>query len=68
MSDSDSDSGKNRGIFHRSVSMSTGASWAKNTNDGRIVMMRKRNNSSSELNNGKYRLENLFRTSRKKSR
>ncbi|KAL7297667.1 hypothetical protein TKK_0009333 [Trichogramma kaykai] len=51
MSDSDSDSGKNRGMFHRSVSMSTGAPWAKNSNDGRIVMMRKRNNSSSELNN-----------------
>ncbi|XP_023247966.1 E3 ubiquitin-protein ligase highwire [Copidosoma floridanum] len=50
MSDSDSDSGKNRGMFHRSVSMSTGAPWAK-TQDGRIVLMRKRNNSSSELNN-----------------
>lgn len=52
MSDSDSDSGKNRGMFHRSVSMSTGAPWAKNSNDGRVVMMRKRNNSSSELTNG----------------
>ena len=51
MSDSDSDSGKNRGAFHRSVSMSTGAPWAKNSNDGRVVMMRKRNNSSSETNN-----------------
>lgn len=53
MSDSDSDSGKNRGMFHRSVSMSTGAPWAKNMQDGRVVMMRKRNNSSSELNNGR---------------
>jgi hypothetical protein len=52
MSDSDSDSGRNRGMFHRSVSMSTGAPWAKNSNDGRIVMMRKRNKSSSELTNG----------------
>ena len=51
MSDSDSDSGKNRGMFHRSVSMSTGAPWAKNSNDGRVVMMRKRNNSSSEMAN-----------------
>ncbi|KAJ8666980.1 hypothetical protein QAD02_008642 [Eretmocerus hayati] len=50
MSDSDSDSGRNRGIFHRSVSMSTGAPWAKNS-DGRVVIMRKRNNSSSDLNN-----------------
>ncbi|XP_031781072.1 E3 ubiquitin-protein ligase MYCBP2 isoform X6 [Nasonia vitripennis] len=51
MSDSDSDSGKNRGMFHRSVSMSTGAPWAKNSSDGRVVIMRKRNNSSSELTN-----------------
>lgn len=52
VSDSDSDSGKGRGMFHRSVSMSTGAPWARNSNDGRVVMMRKRNNSSSEMNNG----------------
>ncbi|XP_076245488.1 MYC binding protein highwire [Calliopsis andreniformis] len=51
MSDSDSESGKGRGIFHRSVSMSTGAPWTRNSNDGRVVMMRKRNNSSSEMNN-----------------
>ncbi|XP_076385847.1 MYC binding protein highwire isoform X12 [Megachile rotundata] len=51
MSDSDSESAKARGAFHRSVSMSTGAPWTRNTNDGRIVMMRKRNNSSSEMNN-----------------
>ncbi|XP_034938609.1 E3 ubiquitin-protein ligase MYCBP2-like isoform X2 [Chelonus insularis] len=51
MSDSDGDGGKIRGVstFHRSVSMST-APWAKNSNDGRVVMMRKRNNSSSEMN------------------
>lgn len=53
MSDSDTDTGKNRGIFHRSVSMSAGAPWAK-TQDGRIVLMRKRNNSGSELNNGYF--------------
>jgi len=52
MSDSDNESGKNRSMFHRSVSMSTGAPWARNSNDGRVVMMRKRNNSSSEMNNG----------------
>lgn len=51
-SDSDNESGKNRSTFHRSVSMSTGAPWARNSNDGRVVMMRKRNNSSSEMNNG----------------
>lgn len=52
MSDSDNESGKNRSMFHRSVSMSTGAPWARNSNDGRVVMMRKRNNSSSEMSNG----------------
>lgn len=52
MSDSDNESGKNRSMFHRSVSMSTGAPWARNSNDGRVVMMRKRNNSSSEMTNG----------------
>lgn len=51
VSDSDSESGKGRGMFHRSVSMSTGAPWIRNSNDGRVVMMRKRNNSSSEMNN-----------------
>ncbi|XP_015122961.1 E3 ubiquitin-protein ligase MYCBP2 isoform X2 [Diachasma alloeum] len=51
MSDSDSEGGKTRGVFHRSVSMSTGAPWSRNSNDGRVVMMRKRNNSSSEMNN-----------------
>ncbi|XP_026302017.1 E3 ubiquitin-protein ligase MYCBP2 isoform X8 [Apis mellifera] len=50
MSDSDGEGGKGRGIFHRSVSMSTGAPWTRNSNDGRVVMMRKRNNSSSEMN------------------
>ncbi|XP_063987126.1 E3 ubiquitin-protein ligase MYCBP2 isoform X2 [Diachasmimorpha longicaudata] len=49
MSDSDSESGKARGVFHRSVSMSTGGPWSRNSNDGRVVMMRKRNNSSSEM-------------------
>ncbi|XP_074101339.1 MYC binding protein highwire isoform X2 [Cotesia typhae] len=53
MSDSDSEGtrrGTGVGAFHRSVSMSTGAPWARNSNDGRVVMMRKRNNSSSEMN------------------
>lgn len=40
---------KIRGLFHRSISMSTGVPWAGN--DGRIVMTRKRNNSSAERNN-----------------
>lgn len=52
VSDNDSESAKGRGVFHRSVSMSTGAPWTRNTNDGRVVMMRKRNNSSSEMNTG----------------
>lgn len=53
VADNESESVKNRGIFHRSVSMSTGAPWTKNGNDGqRVVMMRKRNNSSTELING----------------
>ncbi|XP_035719406.1 E3 ubiquitin-protein ligase MYCBP2-like isoform X2 [Vespa mandarinia] len=51
VSESDNETGKNRGTFHRSVSMSTGAPWARNSSDGRVVMMRKRNNSSSEMNN-----------------
>lgn len=53
MSDSDNESAKGRGNFHRSVSMSTTAPWTRNTNDGRVVMIRKRNNSSSEMNNGR---------------
>ncbi|KAI4471285.1 e3 ubiquitin-protein ligase mycbp2 [Holotrichia oblita] len=38
--------------FHRSVSMGTnGVPWSKTGLDGRIIMMRKRNNSSSEMAN-----------------
>ncbi|KAG7189537.1 hypothetical protein KM043_017228 [Ampulex compressa] len=51
INDSDSESGKNRGMFHRSVSMSTEAPWARSSADGRMVMMRKRNNSGGEMNN-----------------
>ncbi|EFA00365.2 E3 ubiquitin-protein ligase MYCBP2-like Protein [Tribolium castaneum] len=51
ISDNDSDSGK--GLrFHRSVSMGTnGIPWSKTGLDGRIIMLRKRNNSSSEIAN-----------------
>lgn len=39
--------------FHRSVSMGTnGVPWSKTGLDGRIIMMRKRNNSSSEVATG----------------
>jgi hypothetical protein len=52
ISDNDSDSSK--GLrFHRSVSMGTnGIPWSKTGFDGRIIMLRKRNNSSSEIANG----------------
>lgn len=41
----------NKGMrFHRSVSMGTnGMPWAKSGLEGRIIMMRKRNNSSGEM-------------------
>ncbi|KAH0817635.1 hypothetical protein GEV33_005156 [Tenebrio molitor] len=53
ISDNDSDSSK--GLrFHRSVSMGTnGIPWSKTGFDGRIIMLRKRNNSSSEIANVK---------------
>lgn len=42
--------------FHRSVSMGTnGIPWAKSGYDGRIIMLRKRNNSSCEMANGKLK-------------
>ncbi|CAH0546546.1 unnamed protein product [Brassicogethes aeneus] len=43
----------NKGLrFHRSVSMGTnGIPWCKGGLDGRVIMMRKRNNSSSEIVN-----------------
>ncbi|KAK5642393.1 hypothetical protein RI129_008560 [Pyrocoelia pectoralis] len=51
LSDNDMDGMKGM-RFHRSVSMGTnGALWAKTGYDGRIIMMRKRNNSSSEMIN-----------------
>lgn len=53
-SDSDSESSKGR-LFHRSVSMGTnGALWSKRNPDGRVVMMRKRNNSTCDAANGGF--------------
>ncbi|XP_046683725.1 E3 ubiquitin-protein ligase MYCBP2 isoform X4 [Homalodisca vitripennis] len=50
-SDSDSDSSKGR-LFHRSVSMGTsGAPWSRREGDGRVIMMRKRNNSTCDAVN-----------------
>ncbi|XP_075230357.1 E3 ubiquitin-protein ligase MYCBP2-like isoform X2 [Lycorma delicatula] len=48
---SDSDGEGNRGrLFHRSISMGTnGAPWSRQEGDGRIIMMRKRNNSTCEI-------------------
>lgn len=44
---SDSEDQKGR-LFHRSVSMGTsGIPWAKKDGDGRVILSRKRNNSSS---------------------
>ncbi|XP_074033015.1 MYC binding protein highwire isoform X2 [Leptinotarsa decemlineata] len=45
------DSDSSKGLrFHRSVSMGTnGIPWSKSGYDGRIIMMRKRNNSSCEI-------------------
>ncbi|KAK9891458.1 hypothetical protein WA026_014691 [Henosepilachna vigintioctopunctata] len=45
-----SDDNENKGLrFHRSISMGTnGIPWSKTGLDGRIIMTRKRNNSSSE--------------------
>lgn len=50
---SDNETEASRGLrFHRSVSMGTnGVPWAKTGQDGRIIMMRKRNNSSCETTN-----------------
>ncbi|KAG5884570.1 hypothetical protein JTB14_006595 [Gonioctena quinquepunctata] len=47
------DSDSNKGLrFHRSVSMGTnGIPWSKSGYDGRIIMLRKRNNSSCEIVN-----------------
>ena len=48
------DTDGNKGLrFHRSVSMGTnGAPWSKSGLDGRIIMLRKRNNSSGEMGMG----------------
>lgn len=52
VSDADSDGGKGR-MFHRSVSMGTnGAPWSRREGDGRVIMIRKRNNSTCEVGNG----------------
>lgn len=50
---SDNETEISRGLrFHRSVSMGTnGVPWARTGHDGRIIMMRKRNNSSCEIQN-----------------
>ncbi|XP_047115899.1 E3 ubiquitin-protein ligase highwire-like [Schistocerca piceifrons] len=49
LSDNESESSRNR-TFHRSISMGTnGAPWSRREGDGRIIMMRKRNNSSGEM-------------------
>lgn len=50
---SDNETEITRGLrFHRSVSMGTnGLPWARAGHDGRIIMMRKRNNSSCEIQN-----------------
>lgn len=51
-SDGESDCGKGR-LFHRSVSMGTnGAPWSKREPDGRLVGVRKRNNSTCDVANG----------------
>ncbi|XP_024084698.1 E3 ubiquitin-protein ligase MYCBP2 isoform X3 [Cimex lectularius] len=50
-SDSDSESGKGR-LFHRSVSMGTnGAPWAKKEGDMKVIVTRKRNNSTCDMVN-----------------
>ncbi|XP_073976386.1 MYC binding protein highwire isoform X3 [Rhodnius prolixus] len=50
-SDGESDCGKGR-LFHRSVSMGTnGAPWSKREPDGRLVGVRKRNNSTCDVAN-----------------
>lgn len=55
LSDISDDVNFNKGLrFHRSVSMGTnGIPWCKGGIDGRVIMMRKRNNSSGEIVNGK---------------
>lgn len=53
LSDNESEGSKGR-TFHRSVSMGTnGAPWSRREGDGRVIMMRKRNNSSGEMASGK---------------
>lgn len=53
LSDNESEGSKGR-TFHRSISMGTnGAPWSRREGDGRIIMMRKRNNSSGEMASGK---------------
>jgi E3 ubiquitin-protein ligase MYCBP2 len=53
LSDNESEGSKGR-TFHRSISMGTnGAPWSRREGDGRVIMMRKRNNSSGETASGK---------------
>jgi E3 ubiquitin-protein ligase MYCBP2 len=56
LSDNESEGSRGR-TFHRSISMGTnGAPWSRREGDGRVIMMRKRNNSSGEMASG----ESLF--------
>ncbi|XP_023712844.2 E3 ubiquitin-protein ligase MYCBP2 [Cryptotermes secundus] len=49
LSDNESEGSRGR-TFHRSISMGTnGAPWSRREGDGRVIMMRKRNNSSGEM-------------------
>lgn len=61
LSDSDSEGQKGR-LFHRSVSMGTsGVPWSKREGDARVILARKRNNSSSgEVTTGTCLLNQLF--------
>lgn len=53
LSDNESEGSRGR-TFHRSISMGTnGAPWSRREGDGRVIMMRKRNNSSGETASGK---------------
>jgi len=51
--DSDSDEPKLKG-FHRSMSMGTnGTGWSRRNGDGKVVTLRRRNNSSGEVVTGR---------------
>lgn len=45
-------------MFHRSVSMGTnGALWSRREGDGRVIMTRKRNNSTCDVGSGKLEVK-----------